>query len=124
MGLKVTTDDKGITVYRQDKQSKNGVPYSQYSIMVSSKDKEGTWHNGFIECQFKYGVTVENKTKIIINNAFYTVNQFGDKAYVKLMILDFKIMGDAPADNKEIPVNLDYDDWMKVVEGDEELPFV
>ena len=56
MGLVVKTDGKPVTVYRQDKTANSGTTYQQYSLGVSSKDKDGNWVNGFIDCQFKKGV--------------------------------------------------------------------
>lgn len=94
MGLLVRTDDRGVKVCRLDKVSQNCNPYTQYSLCVSSKDKDGNWVNGFIDCQFKKGVEVSNKSVINISNAFYTVSEYNGKKYYKLMITDFKVMAD------------------------------
>ena len=50
MGLKITTDGKPVTVVRQDKTSSQGNAYTQYSVMISSKNTDGTWVNDFIDC--------------------------------------------------------------------------
>ena len=71
MGLKITTDGKPVTVVRQDKTSSQGNAYTQYSVMISSKNTDGTWVNDFIDCSFKKGTNIVNKTKIHINNAFF-----------------------------------------------------
>ena len=120
MGLKVMTDAKPVTIIRQDKTSSGGKPYTQYSIMVSSKNSENAWISGFIECGFKKGVSVNNKSKININNAFYTVSDFNGKKYTKLMITDFAVVEDG-----EKPVQpTSGDGFMDVPTGiSDELPF-
>ena len=117
MGLKIVTDERNVTVYRQDKTSQNGTPYTQYSLGVSSKNANGEWVNGFIDCQFKKNVDVPNKSKISISNAFYTVNEYNGKKYYKIFVMDFEIVeqgevpkpAPAPNDNEwlNIPDNLD-----------------
>ena len=121
MGLKVVTDNKPVTVYRQDKTSSNGVAYTQYSLGVSSKDKDGNWVNGFLDCQFKKDVNVPNKAKIEITNSFYTVSEYNGKKFLKLFVLDFNIVeGGAPA---PVPSG---DGFMNIPDGlddSEGLPF-
>lgn len=89
MSLTITGETK---VYRQDKTSQAGNPYTQYSLGVSSKDKDGNWVNGFLECQFKKGVEVANKAKIKINNAFYTVSEYNGKKQYKIFVMDFEVV--------------------------------
>ena len=110
MGLKVTTDEKGVTVFANEKDGANG-KYTLYSVGISSKNQNNEWVNGYINVRFKKGVSVPNKTKIKINNAFYTVTKSGDKAYTSLMITDFENL-----DEKEEWVNVDSI-------PDNELPF-
>lgn len=121
MALKVVTDNKPVTVYRQDKTSSNGVAYTQYSLGVSSKDKDGNWVNGFLDCQFKKDVNVPNKAKIEITNSFYTVSEYNGKKFLKLFVLDFNIVeGGAPA---PVPSG---DGFMNIPDGlddSEGLPF-
>ena len=110
MSIKVTTDEKGVMVFANEKEGANG-KYTLYSIGVSSKDQNNQWVSGFISVRFKKGVSVPNKTKIKINNAFYTVSKSGDKTYVSLMITDFVSL-----DNGEGFVDMSHID-------DSELPF-
>lgn len=122
MGLKIITDDRYVTVYRQDKTSQNGKAYTQYSLGVSSKNANGEWVNGFIDCQFKKDVEVPNKAKISIINSFYNVTEYNGKKYYKIFILDFEVMesGEMPA-----PTNVSSDGFMNIPDGleDEGLPF-
>lgn len=113
MGLTVTSDDKGVMVFANEKQTQDGKKYTLYSIGVSSKVKDSnTWNTGYINCRFKSGITVSNKTKIKINNAFYVVNKSGDKSYVSLMITDFDNLDEKQGD-----------DWVNTDIPDNELPF-
>lgn len=124
MGLVVKTDNKPVTVYRQDKTSNNGVAYTQYSLGVSSKDKDGNWVNGFIDCQFKKADVekITNKCKINISNSFYTVNEYNGKKYLKLFVLDFEVAedGEKPQD-APAPSS---DEFLNIPDGlADELPF-
>ena len=117
MGLSVTTDDNGVKVIRQDKTSKAGNPYTTYSLMVGVKNGE-EWTNMFIECGFKKGVEVANKTKILIKSAFITGNIFNGKATPKIIVMDFDVLegGDAPKPSA--------DDFLMVTDDmQEEMPF-
>lgn len=118
MGLVTKTDGKPVMVVRQDKTSSNGKAYTQYSLMVSSKNTEGAWVSGFIDCQFKKGVEVANKTKININNSFYTVNEYNGKKYIKLFVLDFEV-----AEPGEAPQTTSGEGFVDLPGDFEELPF-
>lgn len=105
MGLKLTTDDKPVMIFRNDKEY-NGTTFPTYTISVSSKDKEGNWANGYIDCLFKKGVEIENKTKIFIKNAFPVSSKGKDKVYTKWMITDFEIEGQTKDDFMAIPESI------------------
>ena len=92
MGLKIVTDDRPVKIIRKDKVSAAGNAYTQYSAMVASKDKEGNWHNGFIDVSFKHGVSVDNKAQIAIKNAFPVVSEYNGKTSVKWMITEFDVI--------------------------------
>ena len=92
MGLKIVTDDRPVKIIRKDKVSAAGNSYTQYSAMVASKDKDGNWHNGFIDVSFKHGVSVDNKAQIAIKNAFPVVSEYNGKTSVKWMITDFDVI--------------------------------
>ncbi len=119
MGLKVITDGKAVTVYRQDKTSQNGVAYTQYSLGISSKNANGEWVNGFLDCQFKKGTDIPNKSKIEIANSFYTVSEYNGKKYTKLFVLDFTVVENGEV--KTVPNNTDF---MNIPDGlDDGFPF-
>lgn len=117
MGLSVTTDNNGVKVIRQDKTSKAGNPYTTYSLMVGVKNGE-EWTNMFIECGFKKGVEIANKSKILIKDAFITGNVFNGKVTPKIFVLDYEVLeGGEPSPKPN-------DDFLMVPDGaDEEMPF-
>ena len=118
MGLTVTTDDKGVMIFANEKEGANG-KFTLYSIGVSSKNQNGGWNNGYISCRFKKGVSIANKTKIKIKSGFFVVNKSGDKTYTSLMITDYEVL--EPGDT----ASGDADSFMKIPEGvDEEVPFL
>ena len=111
MGLRCITDGKPVTVYRQDKTSQNGVSYTQYSLGISSKDKDGNWLSGYIDCTFKKGTDIPHKSKIEISNSFYTINEYNGKKYYKLFVLDFQIVESGLAQTRPKEMNME---WMNV----------
>ena len=89
MALKITTDGKPVMVFRQEKTSNSGTPFTTYALGISSKDTNDEWVNGFIDARFKKGIDVPNKTKITINNAFYTCRKVGERVFNSIMVTDF-----------------------------------
>ena len=112
MGLIVQTDDKGVKIFAHERECSSG-KFITYTAGINSKNKDGNWVNGYINCRFKKGVTIADKTKIKINSGFFTASKSGDKTYTQLMITDFDIIeaGDsagAAADQfMSIPDNID-----------------
>lgn len=123
MGLKITTDGKPVTVFKNERTTQNGGKFTTYSLAVASKDKDGNWVNGYIDAQFKKNVDVNNKAKINIGNAFYTVNKGKDgKNYIKLFVMEFDVV-----DQGEVPnaAQASGADFMSIPDGiDEDVPFV
>ena len=118
MGLKVITEKGPVTVYANEKTTQNGGKFTTYCISVASKDQNGNWVNGFIDCQFKKADVdkITNKCKINISNSFYTVNEYNGKKYLKLFVLDFEVAEDgekpqdAPAPSRDMGfMNIDTD---------------
>lgn len=116
MGLTVSTDEKGVTVFAKEKEWSGG-KFMTYSLGVSSKGKDGGWVNGYLPCRFKKDIVVENKAKIEIKKSFFVVNKSGDKSYVQLMVTDFDIVQEGEAINA--------DEFMKIPDGiSDEVPFL
>ena len=116
MGLTVSTDEKGVMVFANEKDGQNG-KYTLYSIGVSSKNQNNEWVSGFISVRFKKGVEVANKSKIKINNGFYTVSKSNGKTYTSIMITDFDVL-------EEGEPKADEDGWVKMDDSaGSDLPF-
>lgn len=118
MGLRITTDDKPVTVIRKDGTSKAGNPYTMYSLMYSFKNSSDEWKNVFVDCQFRKGVDLENKTKINITNAFMTGGEFNGNTKPKIFVLDYEVaeQGEQPQSSADMP-------WMNIPDNTDELPF-
>lgn len=111
------TEEKSVKIYAKERTWSGG-SFTVYSMGVSSKDKDSNWVNGFLDCEFKKGVNVANKSKIKINNAFPVVRKSGEKTFVKWFITDFEVIEEGEVSQ---PQN---DDFMNIPDSDlEELPF-
>lgn len=90
MGIKITTDGRGVKVFRSDKYN-----FPQYAVQIGKKTDKG-WINEFQDVQFRKGVELENGEFIHITNAFPTLSTWNDKQTGELrskkiwMILDFE----------------------------------
>lgn len=61
-----------------------------YSMGLSKKKQDGTYENGFIKCEFKKDVELEDKTKIYLTSAFLTFYKDKDnKTIPYIKILEF-----------------------------------
>ena len=89
MALKITTDEKGIMVFRDDKGQ-----YPSYYYSISRKNDKDEWESCYRPIRFKKGVEVENKTIISIESAFESFNISKEgKKFPYLMVTEFSIMG-------------------------------
>lgn len=116
------TEDKGVKIFKKEKQW-NGGSFFVYSMAVASKDRDGNWVNGYIDCNFKSADAnkITNKCKIKINNAFPTVTKSGDRTYVKWMITEFEVVEAGEVVDES---NLNVDEFMNIPDNiDDEIPF-
>ena len=114
MGLKVTTDNNSVMVFRKDFEGSDGKKYPRYSLGISSKTKDGKWIKSYMPARFKGGADIPNMTKIFINESFFTNSEYKDQVTRSLMIMDYRI--DEEGEKT--------DDFMDIPEGiEEELPF-
>ena len=113
MGLTVTTDNKPVTVVRKDGVSQSGKSYTMYSLMYSFKNSNEEWKNVFVDCAFKKGTDLANKTKINITNAFMTGSEYNGNTKPKIFVLDYEVVEGgrpAPAPNGDMGfMNIDTD---------------
>lgn len=102
-------------VIRKDKTSQNGNSYIQYSLMVSSKDKDENWHNGFLDANFPKDTDIANKSKIKVTNAFPIVDEYNGKNYIKWYVKEYELIEGGKVEEPN-------PDWMNVGTN-EDLPF-
>lgn len=116
----ITLTGEKVKIYCKERTYSGG-SFMTYSMSVASKDKDGNWVNGFLDCEFKKADAekITNKCVIKINNAFPKITVAkDDRKYVKWFINDFEIteMGEGAIANA--------DDFMKIPSDiDSELPF-
>lgn len=88
MGIKITTDDRPVKVWRSEK---NG--YVSHSISVSKKEGD-TWINGYQPIRFLRGIGVPNGAEITIKNAFPTLDSWvkDNQQFTRIIwqIMDFE----------------------------------
>lgn len=101
MGLKITTDEKGLMVWRNDEGQ-----FPSYSYTVARKNEQGEWENCYRPLRFKRGVEIQNKTLIAINTAFESFNVGKDgKKYPYLMVTDFNVIQE-PEAQIDVPMDI------------------
>lgn len=90
MGIRITTDDYGVRVWRSDNYGR-----PTYSISIQTKTEDGSYIRDYKQVKFKGGVELENNSEIIIRDAFPTLDTWHDKQTGELkkkevwVIMDF-----------------------------------
>lgn len=121
MGIKITTDDYGIRVWRSDKFG-----FPQYAV-VTGKTESGK--SEYQQVQFRHGIELENGADIFIDNAFPTMRTWKDKntgeekAKSVWMITSFRYKTDAPAPKKPLATDMLDDLPDSFAAADDEIPF-
>ena len=106
MGLVITTDDKGLKIWRDDKGQ-----FPRYSYSISRKNDKDQWVNVYKEVKFKNGVNVENGTVISIKKAFESFNIASDgKKYPYLMVSEFEVLEGGNIPIPDVPAAPDGED--------------
>lgn len=124
--------NKPKTIFKY--KTKDGKEF--YSLGLSKKKQDGSYENGFISCRFKKDTQLENKTKILIKEAwidFYVKDRI---TYPYIFINKFEVQEEKkPEDTIETPkstttydndnsdVKLSDEDIDKVFNDNLELPF-
>lgn len=125
MGIKITTDDYGIKVWRSDRGR-----YPSYSIIKGKKPD--THKNEYQEVQFKRGIELENGEEICIDNAFPTFRTWTDKNTGEerckevWMITEFRYKRSEPQQqvSRGSLVDMDTDDLPGTFQAaEDEIPF-
>lgn len=116
--ITLKTDDKGIKVFRKDRQTKAGGTFATYSISISSKDRNDAWVSAYVDVKFKKDVEVNNKAVIKINNAFPVVEEYNGNKSIKYMVTDFEVI-----EKGEKSVETDSEGFSTINMEDMDLPF-
>jgi hypothetical protein len=74
MGIRITTDDFGVKVWRSDKFG-----FPQYAVRISKRQASGDFVNEYQPIKFRKGVELANGDEIYINDAFSTLEVWQDK---------------------------------------------
>ena len=80
--MKIAQDEE-VIIFKNDKD--------YYSIGLSRKDRNNQVYYGYMQCQLKKGLSVENNTRIKIKNAFISFYLKDEKTIPYLMVVDFEI---------------------------------
>lgn len=102
------------------KNEYEGKPY--YSLGLSKKMQDGNYLNGYIPCQFKKNVEIDNKKKIYIKNAWLTFYIKDKKTIPYIFINEFEYVEAAIKEaKKETDPFKEFADEIEIT--DEDLPF-
>ena len=112
--MKVVSNREEV-VYRNDYNGK-----ALYSIKISKKDEQGNWVNGFINCRFKKGVDIKNKTSIEIKDALLDFYNKDKTTNLYLFINEYIII-DKKNNNEEVDPFAEMGKQIEIDDG--ELPF-
>lgn len=100
-------------IFRNAHEGRDGTWYT-YATGVSSKRKDGTYANKYIDVKFRKGVVVEHKTKINITDGFLTLREYtangGDvQTVLEIMVLDYEVVNNDTGNTTGFSA-LNYDD--------------
>lgn len=65
-----------------------------YQIGLSKRNQDKTYTNGYIQCQFKKGVEVDNQTNIYIKDAWLSFYLKDGKTIPYIFINDYQLVAD------------------------------
>ena len=112
------TSNREETIYRNEF---NGEP--RYTVALSKKKEDGEYENGYMKVVFRKGVSIPNKSKIRITDAWLSFNTFEKRTYPYIFINNFELV-DKPEDpftNMKQKIESDIGQQIKI--EDDFLPF-
>lgn len=110
------SEEKPKMIFKNVKDDKE-----YYSIGLSTKDKEGKYINGYMNCRFRKDVSLENQTRIKLQDAWIDFYIKDKITYPYIFINKFEIVEDAKS---EIPQNAKTDYVENgILIKDDDLPF-
>lgn len=103
---------KAVMIFRRDTEFG-----TFYSAGLSKKTHDGSYLNGYMPVQFKKGVEVDHKTKILIKNAWLSFYLKDNETKPYIFVSEFEILDETIESSKD-----PFKEMGKVVE-DDDLPF-
>lgn len=107
------------TIYRNEFNGE-----TRYTIGLSKKKEDGQYENGYMKVMFRKGVSIPNKAKIMIKDAWLSFNQFENKTYPYIFINNFELVDKpdtAPFENMKTKIESNIGEQIKIT--DDDLPF-
>jgi len=92
-----------------------------YKTSLSKKDINGNYINGYIQCKFKKGVEIENKTNIYIKKAFLSFYNKNDATIPYIFISEFETIDEVIEKTQTKSVETIKQD--EIIIDENELPF-
>ena len=89
------TNERAVMIFKREYEGN-----TFYSLGLSKKDKDGNYVNGYMPCQFKNGVSIEDKTKLYIKSAWLSFylknipNSEGKQTVPYIFINEFETVGE------------------------------
>lgn len=91
-----------------------------YSLGLSKKNQDGTYANGYIQCQFRKGVAIENQTNIYIKDAWLSFYLKDNKTMPYVFINEYELVADVIKNTDKSVKSVKQDE---IVLTDADLPF-
>lgn len=93
-----------------------------YQIGLSKKNQDGSYENGYINCQFKKGVSLENQTKIYIKKAWLSFYKKDKTTVPYIFISEFETVAETIEKSKEVEED-PFASFGKQIQIEDDLPF-
>lgn len=88
--------NRPVTIFRKDFDDR-----TVYSMGISKKDINGDYVNGYVPVMFPKGVTIDNKTRIYIRQAWLSFSLVEGRTRLYIFINDFETVKETIEKAKE-----------------------
>lgn len=93
-----------------------------YSLGLSKKNMDGEYVNGYMDCRFKKGVTLDNQTRIYIKNAWLDFYLKDKRTNTYIFISDFEL-ADKEETKEDVYANFGSSITAEQIDEMPDLPF-
>ena len=113
------TNDYPVMVFKQE-----NTYGTFYSLGISKKNQDGNYINGYMPCQFKNNVNLEDKTKIYIKKAWLSFYLKDKETKPYIFINEFETLDETIKNAKEETKSDPYAEFgEQITINDDDLPF-